>query len=159
LRGVATVLDADREIAQALLGLMPLMGRLAHGVARERGTLTFERSRILWPLVLGGPMRAGELAQQCHLGRPTLTELVDGLVDEGLVRREEDANDRRAVVLTLTAHGRRELHRFETAIAAALAEVVGRLEPSKRERLRATLADLHRAFRAQTEAQEAANVR
>ena len=41
---LATVLDADREVAQALLGLMPLMGRLAHGVSRERGTLTLERS-------------------------------------------------------------------------------------------------------------------
>ena len=156
---VATVLDADREIAQALIGLMPLMGRLAHGVARQRGTLTLERSKILWPLVLGGPMRAGELAQQCHLGRPTLTELVDGLVDDGLVRRDEDPSDRRAVILALTAQGRRELHRFETAIAAALAEVVGRLEPSKRERLGATLADLHRAFREQSQAQEAADVR
>jgi DNA-binding MarR family transcriptional regulator len=156
---VATVLDADREIAQALIGLMPLMGRLAHGVARERGTLTLERSKILWPLVLGGPMRAGELAQQCHLGRPTLTELVDGLVDDGLVRRDEDPSDRRAVILALTAQGRRELHRFETAIAAALAEVVGRLEQSKRERLRATLADLHRAFREQSQALEVANVR
>lgn len=156
---IATVLDADREIAQALIGLMPLMGRLAHGVARQRGTLTLERSKILWPLVLGGPMRAGELAQQCHLGRPTLTELVDGLVDDGLVRRDEDPSDRRAVILALTAQGRRELHRFETAIAAALAEVVGRLEPSKRERLGATLADLHRAFREQSQAQEAADVR
>ena len=156
---VATVLDADREIAQALIGLMPLMGRLAHGVTRQRGTLTLERSKILWPLVLGGPMRAGELAQQCHLGRPTLTELVDGLVDDGLVRRDEDPSDRRAVILALTAQGRRELHRFETAIAAALAEVVGRLEPSKRERLGATLADLHRAFREQSQAQEAADVR
>lgn len=154
----APIVEADREIALALLGLMPLMGRLAHGVARERGTLTFERSRILWPLV-GGPMRAGELAQQCHLGRPTLTEVVDGLVEDGLVRRDEDPGDRRAVVLAVTTHGRRELHRFETAIAAALAEVVGRLEPSKRERLRATLADLHRAFRAQTEAEETADVR
>jgi DNA-binding MarR family transcriptional regulator len=155
---VATVLEAERELAQALIDLMPLMGRMAHGVARQRGTLTLERSRILGPLV-GGAMRAGELAQQCHLGRPNLTELVDGLVEEGLVRRDEDASDRRAVVLTLTPQGRRELHRFQTAMAAALAEVIGRLEPSKRERLRATLADLHRAFRAQTESQEAANVR
>ena len=61
-----------------------------------------ERGRLIW--VIGDKsVRAGLVAHQLKLSAGAVTELVEALVREGLVRRDTDPDDRRAVVLALTA--------------------------------------------------------
>ena len=98
-----------KATARALLAVMPLVGRLAVMKAREMGTVSPERGKALGRLA-GGPLRVGELAQQCMLTPPATTELVESLVRDGLVRREDDATDRRAVNVSLTPLPRRAMH-------------------------------------------------
>ena len=106
-----------------------------------------ERGRLIW--VIGDKsVRAGLVAQHLKLSAGAVTELVEVLVREGLVRRETDPYDRRAVVLALTAEGRRVRERYELAAASNLAQVLGRLTAPQRRRLRATFADLNAAFAA-----------
>lgn len=136
---------ADLTTARALLAVMPFFGRLAATTAREHGTVSPERAKALVRLA-SGPLRSGELAQQCLLTPPAMTELVEGLVREGLVRRDDDPADRRAVRVSLTAAGRREAYRYHAAIAQRLAEAVAHLDPLARERLRLALEDLRRAL-------------
>src|SRR5439155_122017 len=82
-----------------------------------------ERGRLLW--VIGDKsVRAGLVAQQLKLSAGAVTELVERLVDEGLVRRDTDPDDRRAVVLALTAEGRRVCDRYELAASSELAQVL-----------------------------------
>ena len=135
----------DLQTARALLAVMPLVGRLAVMKAREMGTVSPERGKALGRLA-GGPLRVGELAQQCMLTPPATTELVESLVRDGLVRREDDPTDRRAVNVSLTPTGRREVERYQTAFATALGEAIARLEPLQRERLRLALDDLRHAL-------------
>ncbi len=152
-----TAAKPDLATARALLGVMPFFGRLAAMTAREHGTVSPERAKALVRLGAGG-MRAGELAQQCLLSPPAMTELVEGLVREGLVRREDDPSDRRAVRVSLTAAGRREVDRYHNAIAEALGEAIARLDPLARQRLRLALEDLRRALEAAAQ-KETVNVR
>lgn len=147
----------DLQTARALLAVMPLVGRLAAMKARERGTVSPERAKALSRLS-AGPLRAGELAHLCLLTPPAMTELVEGLVREGLVRRDEDPSDRRAVRVSLTASGRREVDRYQTAFAEALGDAIAQLEPLARERLRLALEDLRRALD-EASAREMTNVR
>jgi DNA-binding MarR family transcriptional regulator len=93
-------------------------------------------------------VRAGLVAQQLKLSAGAVTEVVEGLVREGLVRRAADPEDRRAVMLALTAEGRRVCERYELAASSALAQVLGRLTPLQRRRVRAVFADLNAAFTA-----------
>ena len=71
-----------------------------------------------------------------------ITETVEGLERERLVRRESDADDRRAVRVALTAEGRKQLHQFELACAASLAERLAPLTATQRHRIRAAFEDL-----------------
>jgi DNA-binding MarR family transcriptional regulator len=124
---------------------MPRFGRVAWQAAQECGMTSPERGRLLW--VIGDKsVRAGLVAQQLKLSAGAVTELVEVLVREGLVRRETDPDDRRAVVLALTAEGRRVCERYELAASSNLAKVLGRLTAPQRRRLRATFADLNAAF-------------
>lgn len=125
--------------------MMPLFGRLVAVAAREHATVSPQRAKALVRLAAGA-MRAGELAQQCLLTRPAATELIETLEREGLVRREDDPADRRAVRVSLTAAGRREVERYQTAVARALGQAIGYLDPRARRRLRLALDDLRAAL-------------
>lgn len=135
----------DLATARALLAVMPLVGRLMYAKAREHGTVSPERAKALGRLS-AGPLRSGELAHACMLTPPAVTELVEALSREGLVRREDDPSDRRAVRVSLTATGRREVERYQGAVAEAIGEAMARLEPAQRERVRLGLEDMRRAL-------------
>ena len=137
----------DLSLARAVLAVMPRFGRVAWHAAQQCGMTSPERGRLLW--VIGDKsVRAGLVAQQLKLSAGAVTELVERLVSEGLIRRDTDPDDRRAVVLALTAEGRRVCDRYELAASSELAQVLGRLTPPQRRRLRATFGDLNAAFTA-----------
>ena len=73
--------------------------------------VTPARLSALSVLVFGGPRTMQELADAEQVAGPTMSKLVAALVSDGLVRREPDASDRRAVRLSATAAGRRLIER------------------------------------------------
>ena len=77
-----------------------------------------------------GSAAAAALAQRLIVSRPSVTTLVDGMVERGLVEREVDPDDRRRVNHLLTADGRRTLGRADDAVAQRLRGLVARLDPA-----------------------------
>ena len=142
------------RLAGMLLSLLPRIGKLAAQVAHDRGAITLERARILWQLV-EAPRRSGELAQRCALTPASVSELVDSLERDGFVRRSEDRNDRRVVVVDITGRGRREIERVGELMTAPLAKIIAGLSAEKRSRLASALADLQEAFAAPKESTNA----
>jgi DNA-binding MarR family transcriptional regulator len=95
------------------------------------------RLSVLSVLVFGGASTPSELAAAEQVRLPTISALVRGLEEDGLVRRAPDPDDRRAVRLSATAKGRRILQRGRERRLDNLEEL---LEPLSREELR-TLAE------------------
>ena len=63
---------------------------------------------VLTELVKAGePLTLGELASRIKCVRSNVTQLVDRLEADGLVRRTDAPGDRRSVLAELTAEGRR----------------------------------------------------
>jgi DNA-binding MarR family transcriptional regulator len=144
----------DARLAGMLLSLLPRIGKIAGQVAHERGGITLERARILWQLV-ESPRRSGEIAQRCGLTPASVSELVDLLERDGFVRRSEDRNDRRVVVVEISARGRREIERVGELMTAPVAKILAGLSADKRSRIAAALADLQEAFAAPKESTNA----
>jgi DNA-binding MarR family transcriptional regulator len=71
---------------------------------------------------------------------------VEQLVREGLVRRVSGRLDRRTVVITLTAAGRRRFEVLEKALDAQLERVFARLAPRDRTDVVRALERLHAAY-------------
>jgi DNA-binding MarR family transcriptional regulator len=57
-------------------------------------------------------LRVGEVARGLGVTLPTVTAVMDKLVERGLVRRDEDPLDRRQHVCRLTGDGKALLHRL-----------------------------------------------
>jgi DNA-binding MarR family transcriptional regulator len=85
------------------------------------------RLSALSVVVFAGPVSIGALAEAEGVKPPTMTRLIDGLEREGLVTRESDPADRRAVRVRATAHGRRVLVEGRGRRVAALAAGLRRL--------------------------------
>jgi len=66
---------------------------------------------VLW--TAGKPQTMGQLAQALNVSLGSVTGLVDGLVERGLVRREEDPADRRQKLAHLTPTAEARLRRME----------------------------------------------
>jgi DNA-binding MarR family transcriptional regulator len=130
-----------------------LLGRV---VERAAGDLTLAQYRVL-ALVADGDERASRLAGRLAVTKPSVSAVVDGLVERGYLAREPVEGDRRAIRLRLTTDGNRALAAAEAAMAERLAPIVGALsEPSAfvacldevddvmRERVRARSAERER---------------
>ena len=74
-------------------------------------------------LLVDEPGVANQLARRTHVRPPSLTALVTGLVDRGLVERRPDETDRRRVVLAATDQGRSILDSGFDAVESRLAEI------------------------------------
>src|SRR5439155_5695738 len=98
--------------------------RLARMLERGAGGLSLPQFRVL-ALVDEGGERASQLADRLAVAKPTITAVVDGLVERGYLKRTADCDDRRATKITLTAAGRRALYDAEAAMGTRLQDIVG----------------------------------
>src|SRR3954449_1239410 len=98
--------------------------RLARMLERRADGLSLPQYRVL-ALVDEGGERASHLAERLTVAKPTVTAVVDGLVERGCLKRTADCDDRRATRITLTSAGRRALYDAEAAMGSRLQEVLG----------------------------------
>jgi len=75
--------------------------------------------------------RVGVLAENLGIHVSNVTGILDRLVDDGFVCREEDAGDRRLVVSRLTPKGEATLAELYDSRAASMAERLSRLSPEE----------------------------
>lgn len=89
---------------------------------------------------------ASVLADRLAVSRPSVTALVDGLVERGWVERQESPEDRRRVLHHLTDDGRARLSSASVVLSASLDELTAELDPDERARAREGLALLGTAM-------------
>jgi DNA-binding MarR family transcriptional regulator len=97
--------------------------------------LSPHQARALRVVCAGDGVRLSALAEALRIAPRSATEVADGLQERGLVQRAPDPGDRRAVVLTATAAGRRVQQEVDDARAADAAELFGRLPVADRAEL------------------------
>src|SRR5215472_17541403 len=111
--------ESEEALVDAARGVVRMARMLEHASTE----LTLPQYRLL-VMVASGDQRMSQLAGRLALSKPTVTAVVDGLVERGLLVRTEVAADRRAVDLTLTDAGRATLAQTDAAMAARLAGVL-----------------------------------
>lgn len=78
--------------------------------------LTGERYMVLFELAIQPDISLKGLAESLLTSPPTMSVMVNALVEQDLVTRIPDPEDRRRVVLRLSEKGKQELERVETAL-------------------------------------------
>jgi DNA-binding MarR family transcriptional regulator len=94
-----------------------------------------------------GALTPGELAEQEKVQPPSMTRVIAGLEEKGLLTRSPHPTDRRQVVLSLTEDGERLLKEERRRKEAWLAQRLGELTSEERAILRQAAPILERLSR------------
>ncbi|MDN5763432.1 MAG: MarR family transcriptional regulator, partial [Microlunatus sp.] len=125
--------------------------RLARHLDKQRGAafagsgLESWEFDVLAALRRAGPehrLSPGQLLRETMVTSGTMTNRVDRLAARGLVTRDPDPKDRRAVRVELTAAGRRAVDTAFADLMAAERRILADLDPAHRDALTAALREL-----------------
>jgi DNA-binding MarR family transcriptional regulator len=103
---------------------------------------------VLARLTRDGPQRLTDLAAGEGLSQPGMTQLIGRLERDGLVRRTASTADRRGVLVAVTGAGRALVERRRAERAAALHELLGRLDAEDQAAIAGALPALARLVEA-----------
>ncbi len=97
----------------------------ARALERAAGTrdLTLAQYRVL-ALVAAGDERSSLLADRLSVAKPTITAVVDGLVERGLIERTSVTGDRRSIRISLTKAGVHGLRAAEKEMSETLERIL-----------------------------------
>ncbi|MGG5821494.1 MarR family winged helix-turn-helix transcriptional regulator [Falsiroseomonas sp. HW251] len=114
---------------------------------RAMAPLGLTPGRLAVLLLLEGQpdMRQAALAEALRIKPPNVAVLLATLENDGLIKRSEDAQNRRANVLRLTPAGRALLKRARVQEALVEDEICAGLEPAERAALVSALRRIARA--------------
>ncbi|GGQ35248.1 MarR family winged helix-turn-helix transcriptional regulator [Streptosporangium pseudovulgare] len=105
--------------------------------AREHG-ITQQQGQLLCVL-MAQPYGMGELGAMLGLAKSSLTGLVDRSERNGLVRRQPDPEDSRAVRVALTGRGAKLAEEFYTGTCRRIEDLTSGFAPAERDMLAALL--------------------
>ena len=127
----------DGEIRDVSARLQSAAIRLLRTLRRENGggELSAPRLSALSVIVFGGAMSLTELAAAEQVKAPTMSRIVDALVDRGLVTRVAKPGDRRSVRIAATELGTQLLHAGREQRVSALVARLSTLADSERRAL------------------------
>ena len=135
---MAVTMSVSRTHAGLASTLRISVMRLARRLRAERAdeTLTLSQLATLGTLDRHGPMTLGELAAHERVQPPSMTRIVAGLEEHGLVVRKAHATDRRLVIVHLTDEAMGLIAADRRRRDAWLARRLRELTPDEHEALR-----------------------
>ncbi len=149
---VADIAEPEGSDALLVRAIDATMARYNHTIRRAieaaegPGRLTMPQLRCLQAMDRAGASLTSGLARTLNVTAPTMTSMIDGLVERGLVARQPHPTDRRQMHLLLTGAGRGILARYRAITHDRLIASVSRLDAAQRARLLAAMSDLNAAL-------------
>jgi DNA-binding MarR family transcriptional regulator len=113
----------------------------------DESGLSGPRLSALSVIVRSGSVSLAELAAAEQVRPPTMSRIVEGLVEAGLITRETKPGDRRSVRIEATEEGRRLLQSGRERRVRALTDRLGRIAESERRALARGIEILERVVR------------
>lgn len=121
---------------------------LLRRLRREDGGTGLNAPRLsaLSVIVFSGEVKLGELAAAEQVRPPTMTRIVDALVELGLAEKRPNSLDGRSTLIRATAKGKKLMLAGRERRVRALARPVAELETGERETLEKAVAILGRVI-------------
>ena len=128
------MVTSSRDTAREVLEVVPLVMRTVRTEMRDRRAqdLSVPQFRTLGFVERHPGTSLSELAEHIGLTLPSMSKLIDGLVERKLVTRQGRSDDRRRITLALTARGCALLESAHEATLGSIAERVSALSENER---------------------------
>lgn len=125
---------SSTETARQVLEVVPAVMRTVRTQMRESSApnLSVPQFRALGFIDRNRGASLSEVAEHIGLTLPSMSKLIDGLVERKVVIRQSHADDRRRITLALTARGCALLQSARESTQASLAERMSTLTAAER---------------------------
>jgi DNA-binding MarR family transcriptional regulator len=140
--------DRLRRLASWLIGQLNVAARRTVGVVLAAHNLHRSQYALLAALDEFGPQSQAQLSERSGLDRSDVVRWIDELVARRLVRRDQDANDRRRNVVSINTAGRRLLNGLDLELLQAQHRLLAALSVPEQRQLVGLLAKALGAQRA-----------
>ncbi|MGG6238601.1 MarR family winged helix-turn-helix transcriptional regulator [Nodosilinea sp. AN01ver1] len=136
------------QCAADLMTTVPAVTRFLRAGIRRYGKphLSLSQLRVLYFLRRRSQSSLSEVADYLDVTRPTMSAMVERLVQRGLIDRISDPNERRRIILTLTPAGEAEMTRVYDATLQTVADRLADLSEAQLQQVQAGLAILSDLF-------------
>jgi len=135
-------------IDELIAGYEAVLLRLADVHAPEfvEIDLTMPRAKVLYLLGVLGELHMSELSTRLGVSLPTVSGLVDRLVEADLAARRDDPADRRQVIVAITPAGIELLDRFRDLNARQMRQLLEVLDDADLDHVQSFLGVLERGI-------------
>jgi DNA-binding MarR family transcriptional regulator len=131
IEGPHQMVDQD-HIASCFGGVYLRLARLLdRRMARQGASLA--RTKVLLLIRRQGSVKAADIAEMFSLAPRTVTDTLDGMERQGLIRREPDAHDRRVKRILLTDAGSEALSATEPMRRELIGQIIGALTADEQQ--------------------------
>jgi len=134
------------DVEEAVLAATSaFVGIAAKSLAELSDDVTLAQQRVLVLLATADSQTMGQLAEQLGVNPSTATRVCVRLEDKKLIRRRTDVEDRRTVLVQLSARGLRLVEGVMERRRAMIAQILADMPAPARRRLAGALAEFQRA--------------
>ena len=121
-------MDSTEAMSQNVADLFGLIYR--NLIRNENDGISFNsdsQTALLSVLLRNGPSKMSDIGKLLNVTKPNVTFLVDKMEEQGLIRREKDAEDRRIYKICLTEHGNALINEKKASLHQRIADKLGLL--------------------------------
>lgn len=141
-------MDQDQDCARTVWAVLPSLIRTIAAHLRQqepRLELTMWQIMVMkW--LQSEALTVSDLARKFMVSTPTMTRLLDNLVERQLVERHEDPADRRRVRVFLTEKGLEAFQEFNKRALSCVEDIMADLEVEERRQVAAAMEILQEAL-------------
>lgn len=139
---------APAQCAADMMTVVPAVTRFLRAGIRRHGKphLSLSQLRVLYFLRRRSQSSLSEVADYLDVTRPTMSAMIERLVQRGLIDRMGDPIERRRIILTLTPEGAAEMERVYDATQQTVADRLAKLSEAQLQQVQAGLAILGDLF-------------
>lgn len=137
------------QCAADVMTVVPAMTRFLRASIRHQGQpqcLSLSQLRVLYFLQRRSPSCLSAVADYLDVTRPTMSVMIERLVQRGLVQRTNDPLERRRIALSLTPQGKTELDQVYNATLLTVADRLQGLSEPELVQISASLGILGTLF-------------
>jgi len=127
-------LQRIERIARLYPHLLSDMSRLRSAL-HEGIDLSFSQYKTLLIVADRGECSLGDLGRELEVAMSSASQMVERLVGQGLLAREQDAANRRQVNIRLTDHGRQQIEQLQQATLSGYRRLLAQLSDGEQEAL------------------------
>jgi DNA-binding MarR family transcriptional regulator len=121
------------QIAENIISVYPLLYKTISRPIKHQSAVTPGGMFVLGSLKRHGMQSMSDIGKCLAMPKPHITVIVDKLIEEGLVERQNDPNDRRIVNILITEKGHREFEEVKRILVENMREKLLRLSGQEQE--------------------------